>query len=79
MLNEKFRAVNTLIGNLKTALTGTYDAVKFPKYAYRYLAEAQLRFNRRSNMPAMLGHLLRALALAPPTPERKMRLAEVRR
>lgn len=79
VLNEKFRAVNTLIGNLKTALTGTYHAIKFPKYASRYLGEVQFRFNRRYNMPAMLGHLLRALALAPPTPERKMRLAEVHR
>lgn len=79
VLNEKFRAVNTLIGNLKTALSGTYHAIKFPKYASRYLGEVQFRFNRRYNMPAMLVHLLRALALAPPTPERKMRLAEVHR
>lgn len=28
VLNEKSRAVNTLIGNLKTALTGTYHAIK---------------------------------------------------
>lgn len=79
VLNEKFRALNTLIGNLKTALSGTYHAIKFPKYAQRYLAEVQFRFNRRYNMPAMLGQLLRALALAPPTPERRIRLAEVHR
>jgi hypothetical protein len=33
VLNEKSRAVNTLIGNVKTALTGTYHAIKFAKYA----------------------------------------------
>jgi hypothetical protein len=37
VLNDKFKAVNTLIGNVKTALTGTYHAIKFAKYAYRYL------------------------------------------
>ena len=36
VLNEKFRAVNTLISNVKTALTGTYHAIKFAKYGYRY-------------------------------------------
>lgn len=44
---EKFRCGNTLIGNVKTAITGTYHAIKFAKYAYRYLAEVQFRFNRR--------------------------------
>ena len=36
VLNDKFRAVNTLIGNVKTALTGTYHSIKFAKYAYRW-------------------------------------------
>ena len=31
VLNEKFRALNTLIGNLKSALSGTYHAIKFHK------------------------------------------------
>ena len=76
---EKFRCVNTLIGNVKTALTGTYHAIKFAKYAYRYLAEVQFRFNRRYNMPAMLGCLLRALVKTPTRPERKIRVAEFHR
>ena len=59
---ERFRCVDTLIGNVKTALTGTYHAIKFAKYAYRYLGEVQFRFNRRYNMPAILGFPLRALA-----------------
>jgi len=45
--NDKFRAVNALIANIKTALTGTYHAIKFAKQGYRYLAEVQFRFNRR--------------------------------
>jgi ribosomal protein L37AE/L43A len=79
VLNEKFHAVNTLIGNLKTALTGTYHAVKFAKYAYRYLAEAQFRFNRRYNLRAILGCLVRAVVATPKQPERGIRVAEVHR
>jgi ribosomal protein L37AE/L43A len=77
VLNDKFRAVNTLIGNLKTALTGTYHAIKFAKYAYRYLAEVQFRFNRRYDLRAILCGLLTALVRAPRRPERGIRVAEV--
>ena len=35
----QFKAINTLLGNLKTALTGTYHAFDFAKYAHRYIAE----------------------------------------
>jgi hypothetical protein len=76
-LNEKFRAVNTLIGNVKTAMIGTYHAIDFAKYGYRYLAEVQFRFNRRYDMASMLGHLLRALARTPRQPERGIRVAEL--
>ncbi len=79
VLNEKFRAVNTLIGNIKTALTGTYHAVKFAKYGYRYLAEVQFRFNRRYDMRAILGSLLHALVATPKRPERGIRVAELHR
>lgn len=79
VLNEKFRAVNTLIGNIKTALTGTYHAVRFAKYGWRYLAEVQFRFNRRYDMRAMLGCLLRALVAIPAQPEHEIRVAEVHR
>jgi transposase-like protein len=77
--NEKFRWVNTLIGNVKTALTGTYHAIKFAKYAYRYLAEVQFRFNRRYDLRAILSSLLHALVRAPRRPERGIRVAEVHR
>ncbi|MES1954171.1 ISXo5 transposase [Salinisphaera hydrothermalis EPR70] len=36
--------VNIMLGNLKTAINGTYHAFKFAKYAPRYLAEFQYRF-----------------------------------
>jgi hypothetical protein len=73
----KFRAVNTVLGNLKTALTGTYHAFDFQKYAHRYLAEAQYRFNRRFNLRSILPRLLRAACLAKPQSRRVIRAAEV--
>ena len=73
----QFRAVNTLLGNLKTAITGTCHAFNFAKYAHRCLAEAQYRFNRRFDMRAIFGRLLHALVAAPPCHERAVRAAEV--
>jgi len=75
----QFKAVNTLLGNLKTAITGTYHAFAFAKYAHRYLAEFQYRFNRRYDMRAIFARLLVALAVAPASPERHLRFAEVHR
>jgi len=72
----QFKAVSTLLGNLKTALAGTYHAFDFAKYAHRYLAEAQYRFNRRFNLASILARLLRAACLTPPQPASLIRLAE---
>jgi len=73
----QFRAVNTVLSNLKTALAGTYHAVKFAKYAHRYLAEFQYRFNRRFDLRRILGRLVVAAVQTPPQPRRVIRLAEV--
>ncbi len=62
----EFCAVNTFLGNLKRALGGTYHAFNFAKYAHRYLAEAQYRFNRRFNLRSILPRLLRAACVTPP-------------
>ena len=72
----KLKAVNTVLGNLKTAITGTYHAFKFNKYAYRYLAEFQYRFNRRFDLSVLLQSLIRAAAKAKPAPMRSLRMAE---
>jgi ribosomal protein L37AE/L43A len=72
----QFKAINTLLGNLKTALEGTYHAFDFAKYAHRYLAEAQYRFNRRLNLASILARLLRAASLTPPRSASFIRLAE---
>lgn len=72
----QFKAVNTLLANLKTSIRGTYHAFGFAKYAHRYLAEFQYRFNRRFNMRSILSRLLLAIVSAPRSPERFLRLAE---
>jgi ribosomal protein L37AE/L43A len=72
----QFKAVNTLLGNLKTALSGTYHAFSFTKYGHRYLGEAQYRFNRRFNLASILVRLLHAASLTPPRPAPFIRLAE---
>jgi hypothetical protein len=74
--HPQFRWVNTLLGNLKTAITGTYHAIKFRKYAHRYLAEAQYRFNRRFDLKSILPRLLRAAVKTKPKPLYVTRLAE---
>lgn len=73
---ESFRAVNTVLGNLKTAFSGTYHAFNFAKYADRYLAEVQFRFNRRVDLASILSRLVRAASTTAPRPERLIRMAE---
>jgi hypothetical protein len=75
----QLKAVNTLLGNLKSAIEGTYHAFDFAKYAHRYLAEFQYRFNRRFDMRSIFKRLLIAMARAPVCTERYLRLAEVHR
>jgi hypothetical protein len=56
---DYFTWINTILGNLNTAITGTYHAFDFKKYPHRYLGEYQYRFNRRFDL-AMLPRLIRA-------------------
>lgn len=51
-----FRWVNTVLGNLKTAIAGTLKSIA-KRYAFRYLAEFQYRFNRRFDLAHMLDRL----------------------
>jgi transposase-like protein len=75
--HPSFLAVNTVLGNIKTSLSGTYHAFGFRKYAHRYLAQVQYLFNRRFNLRAILEQLARAAAQAQPCGLRAVRAAEV--
>jgi transposase-like protein len=74
--HPSFQAVNTVLGNMKTALTGTYHAFDFAKYAHRYLAQVQYLFNRRYDLRAILVRLARAASNAKPCPLQAIRAAE---
>jgi len=74
--NPAFLAVNTVLGNIKTSLAGTYHAFGFRKYAHRYLAQVQYLFNRRFDLRAVLRRLARAASQAGPCPLRAVRAAE---
>lgn len=68
----EFYWVNTILGNLKSALRSSYHAVR-PKYAQRYLSEFEYRFNRRFSLADMLPRLIYVSLRTPPMPERLLK------
>jgi transposase-like protein len=74
-LNPAFKWVNTTLGNIKSAITGTYRAIR-DKHVPRYLAEFEYRFNRRYDLAAMMQRLGYLAVRTPPMPYRLLKLAE---
>lgn len=74
-LHPSFHWVNTVLGNLKSSILGTYRFVS-KKHAARYLAEFQYRFNRRFDMRGMLRKLSISSVNTSPWPEHRLVLAE---
>lgn len=72
---EEFTWVNTMIGNVKKAINGTYHAIS-PKHLPRYLAEFCYRYNRRFNLEDMLPRFAYVAVRTPPMPGRLLKLAE---
>jgi transposase-like protein len=72
----EFKWVNTMLGNIKAAITGTYRAVR-AKHVPRYLAEFEYRFNRRYDLGAMIARLAYVSVRTPPMPYRLLKLADV--
>jgi transposase-like protein len=72
---EEFTWVNTMIGNVKRAINGTYHAVN-SKHLPRYLAEFCYRFNRRFQLEDMLPRFTFVAVRTPPLPGRLLKLAE---
>jgi hypothetical protein len=64
-----FKWVNTCLGNIKTALAGTYHHVS-AKHAQRYLSSFAWRFNRRFQLDRMVERLASAAAHTSPHPYR---------
>ncbi|MEE9303820.1 MAG: IS1595 family transposase [Thiotrichaceae bacterium] len=72
---EEFLWVNTMIGNVKNAITGTYHSVSI-SHLPRYLAEFCYRFNRRFDLRQMIPRFMSVAARTPPMPMRLLKLAE---
>lgn len=72
-----FQWLNTILGNVKTGLSGTYHAFNFKKYGDRYLAEIAYRLNRRFNLKILLQRLLGDCLECQPWPEPLLRCAEL--
>ena len=75
MASETFTWVNTMIGNVKNAMTGTYHAINH-KHLPRYLAEFCYRFNRRFDLRQMMPRFGYVAARTSPMPLRRLILAE---
>ena len=76
MENELFTWVNTMLGNVKTSLAGTYHKLD-PKHLGRYLSEFNYRFNRRFDMASMITRLGQAAINTAPMPDRLLKLPDV--
>jgi len=72
---SKLSWVDTVLGNVKNAIHGTYHAIG-QKHLPRYLAEFAYRFNRRFDLAGMLRRLATAAAHTPPMPYPLIKLAE---
>ena len=70
-----FKAVNTVLGNIKSAIIATFRSVS-RKHAPRRLAEFEYRFNRRYDLPAMIARLGWVAVRTQPMPYRLLKLAE---
>lgn len=72
---KEFAWINTMIGNVKKAMNGTYHAIN-PKHLPRYLAEFCYRHNRRFQLEDMLPRFGYVAVRTPPMPGRLLKLAE---
>jgi transposase-like protein len=64
-----FNWVNTMLGNIKAAIVGTYRQLSLV-HASRYLASFAWRFNRRFQLDTMMPRFLHSAARTPPLPYR---------
>lgn len=70
-----FDWLNTVIGNVKNKIIGTYHGMDH-NHLPRYLGEFCFRFNRRFKLDRLLNSLIYYSSKIGPIPERQLRLAE---
>ena len=64
-----FKWVNTTLGNIKAAITGTYRQIT-PAHAGRYLASFAWRYNRRFELASLIPRLVHSAVRTGPMPYR---------
>ena len=64
-----FKSVNTTLGNIKSAITGTYRKLG-PDHAGRYLARFAWRYNPRYQLQTMIPRFVHSAARTQPMPYR---------
>ena len=69
----EFKWINTVLGNLKTTLSGAFHALQYRKYGQTYLAAFAYRFNRRFDLRDLLASLIVDVARSKPVPEKVVR------
>jgi hypothetical protein len=72
--NPCFNWVNTVLGNLKNSIRGTYHSSR-NGYAKRYLAEFQYRFNRRIDLKNIFIRFVYAALQTPALPKSLFKVA----
>jgi hypothetical protein len=72
----QFKWVNTVLGNLKTMLSGAYKAFKYAKYAQSYLGAFAYRFNRRFDLAELVVRLVVNVCRGKAAPLREIRHAD---
>lgn len=73
---DEFIWVNTMIGNIKNAITGSYHSIN-PRHLPRYFAEFCYRFNRRFNLRDMMPRFLSVAVRTPPMNGNLLKMAEL--
>jgi len=73
----QFKWVNTVLGDLKTMLSGAYKSFGYSKYADHYLGAFAYRFNRRFDLSDLVVRLVVDVCRTKATPLRVIRRAEV--
>ena len=71
-IEATFKWVNTILSNVKTSISGTFHALDFKRYGFRYLAELQFRINRRFDLRRMFFGLLEKAVKSCPKPAKKL-------
>ncbi len=71
----QFKWVNTVLGNLKTMLSGAYKAFGYGKYADRYLGAFGYRFNRRFDLADLVVRLVADVSRSKAAPAHAIRQA----